>query len=628
MAAKSWIGRLQRSVSVTYPWIPGAVAAILSVGMWHFGSWKPLERMGYIALFKTRFFNVLPQPSWDERLAIIAIDEASLKKYGQFPWARDRYIQLLQQLQKSPPAAIGFDIKFVESSPVDAQFARAIASTGTVVLARAWDDRGKVLEPVPALADVAANQGHIVKQVDADGITRQATIWVNGPNFSIPSLGLALLEVYNASNPRNPAIIPQPIPSLKMQGVWLNWPGKVKMSASNPKQISPPTYSFVDVVEGRFKARDFANKIVLVGATAKGLEDNLRSPLNLDPPISGVYFHAAVIDNLLNNRLLQLLEDKSIILLLLLLGPITNGILLQLNLRGRLIVAVVLPLIYMGIAAIAFSFYHWWLPIAAPIGTILLTGVGVQLREQSEKQQLMGLFEKHVAPETANLIWEHKEEIIQDGELEAQEMVATVLFMDIRGFTSISEKLPPRELLSWLNQYLDVMSDCIMNHGGVIDKYIGDAIMAVFGIPQARTTSEEIKQDAINAIAASIAMHEKLEELNQQLREEGKPEIQFGIGIHTGTLVAGSIGGSRRLNYSVLGDTVNVTARIEAMNKELTADKAYKILLTSETFDYVSDRYDAEQVATMQLRGRQQETIIYNIVGERVVETVVEIGNW
>lgn len=410
-----------------------------------------------------------------------------------------------------------------------------------------------------------------------------------------------------------------------MQSIWLNWPGEVKNSASNRQHIFPRTYSFVDVVEGRFKSRAFANKIVLVGFTAKGLEDELRSPLNLDPPISGVYFHAAVIDNLLNNRPLQRLPDSSTMLLLLLLGAITNGILLHLDLRGRLIVTFILPLAYLVVAAIAFSFYQWWLPIAAPIGTILLTGVCVQLREQSEKQQLMRLFQKHVAPETANLIWERKEEIIQDGELEAQEMVATVLFMDIRGFTTISEKLPPRELLSWLNQYLDVMSNCIMNHGGVIDKYIGDAIMAVFGIPQARTTPEEIKQDAINAIAASIAMHGKLKELNQQLQEEGKPEIQFGIGIHTGTLVAGSIGGSRRLNYSVLGDTVNITARLEAMNKELTTDKYYKILLTSETFDYVSDRYAAEQVTTIQLRGRQQETIVYTILGERVVEPVAEL---
>lgn len=212
MAGKSWIQRLQRSLSATYPWIPGVVATLLSVGMWNFGRWEPLERMGYVALFKTRFLKVLPQPSWDERLAVIAIDEKSMKKYGQFPWSRDRYVQLLQALQKSRPAAIGFDIKFVDSSRVDAKFSKAIDASGNVVLARAWDNQGKVLEPVPALAEFAANQGHILKEVDSDGITRKAPIWVNSPDFSIPSLGLALIEVYNAFNPKNIVFIPQAFP--------------------------------------------------------------------------------------------------------------------------------------------------------------------------------------------------------------------------------------------------------------------------------------------------------------------------------------------------------------------------------------------------------------------------------
>ena len=298
MAAKSLIQRFQRSLSGTYPWIPGVAVALLSVGMWNFGRWETLERMGYVALFKTRFLNVLPHPNWDERIAVIGIDEASLKKYGQFPWSRDRYVQLLQALQKSRPAAIGFDIKFVDSSPVDAEFGKAIAAAENVVLARGWDNQGQVLEPVPVLAEFAANQGHILKEVDSDGITRKAPIWVNSPNFSIPNLGLALIEVYNYYNPKNTVAITQPIPEIKMQNVWLNWPKKIDTTAKG-RQIQPKTYSFVDVVEGRFKNQDFANKIVLVGFTAKGLEDQMRSPLNLDPPISGVYFHAAVIDNLL-----------------------------------------------------------------------------------------------------------------------------------------------------------------------------------------------------------------------------------------------------------------------------------------------------------------------------------------
>lgn len=617
MVAKSLILRLRRYFFSRSPWLTGAAVALLSVGMLQIGIWEPLERVGYNVLFKIRGTGILPHPNWDGRIVVIAIDEKSLGKYGQFPWQRDRYVPLLKVLEKSNTAGIGFDIKFVDRSSKDALFADAIAQNGKVVLARAWDDEGKPLIPVPELSEAASNQGHISRQVDADGITRKASIWINGPKDSIAGLGMAMIEVYNLNNPKNTVSLPQSIKNQTLQNVWLNWPGKVKFSSTDLQQTSPVTYSFIDVAEGRIDSKNFAGKFVLIGFTATALADPLRTPYNIEPPTSGVYFHAAVIDNLLNERLLERFPKNAEIWLLLLLGIGTSWLLFKRDLRERIAIAIFLPVAWLVIAFLAFSLDQSWMPMASPIGTILLAAVGLQLREQYEKQQLMSLFAKHVAPETAELIWERKEEIIEDGKLQAQELTATVLFMDIRGFTTISEQLKPREILSWLNQYLDAMSDCIMDHGGVVDKYIGDAIMAVFGVPLARTEQEEIRQDALNAIAASLAMHKRLKHLNKRLKMQGKPQIQFGIGIHTGLLIAGSVGGSRRLNYSVVGDTVNVASRLESMNKELTADKPYKILLTDETFNYVSDLYIGEQVKTIQLRGRQQETMIYTILGTK-----------
>jgi class 3 adenylate cyclase len=189
--------------------------------------------------------------------------------------------------------------------------------------------------------------------------------------------------------------------------------------------------------------------------------------------------------------------------------------------------------------------------------------------------------------------------------------------MDIRSFTTISESLPPRELLSWLNDYLDTMSECIMEHGGVIDKYIGDAIMAVFGLPFPRQNPEEIQADARNAIAACLAMDARLKQLNQRMKAEGKPLIQVGMGIHTGPLIAGSVGGKQRANYSAIGDTVNVAARVEPLNKEIVTHNLYHLLVTEETYLYVCDRYLGVKVTEIHLRGKQQETIIYSILGER-----------
>jgi adenylate cyclase len=577
------------------PWLTGTVAGIMSVAMLQLGMWKPLEFLGYKTLFQIRESGVLPNPGWDSRIAVIAIEPQSLQEYGQFPWPRNRYAALLSALKKFPPTVVGFDILFLDPSPKDEMLAAALATNGKVVLPRTTQE-----QPVASLKAAAAGVGHIMHEPNSDGISRDSQIFLN----SIPNFGLVMTQRYNAANPQNPVLLPQP-QNMQEQTVWVNWPGKTE---------NLRTYAFVDVVEGRIPKNALADKLVLVGLVATGF-DQISTPLN--KTTAGVYLYAALVDNLLNQRLLKRLPAVLEILLLLGIGPLTTSVLCKRGVKARIAIALGLPVIWVTAAAVLFGFYFWWLPIAAPIGTLILSGTALQVREQYEKQQLMRLFEKHVAPETAQLIWERKAEIFEQGELEPQELTATVLFMDIRSFTSISEKMRPRDLLTWLNNYLEAMTDCIMDHGGVVDKYIGDAIMAVFGVPFCHTEYREIQQDALNAVAACIAMHEKLHKINEQLRIDRKPLIKFGIGLHTGQLVAGSVGGSRRLNYSVIGDAVNVAARLEAMNKEIVSDSPFNLLVTGRTFAYVRDRYEGQKVGSIQLRGKKEETVVYAILGEK-----------
>ncbi|WP_293341456.1 MULTISPECIES: adenylate/guanylate cyclase domain-containing protein [unclassified Microcoleus] len=577
------------------PWLTGAAAGIMSVAMLQLGMWKPLEYLAYKTLFQIRESGVLPNPGWDERIAVIAIEPQSLQEYGQFPWPRNRYAALLSALKKFPPTAVGFDILFLDPSPKDEMLAAAIATNGKVVLPRTTQE-----QPVVSLKAAAAGVGHIMHEPNSDGVSRDSKIFLD----SIPNFGLVMTQRYNAANPQNPVLLPQP-QNMQEQTVWVNWPGKTQ---------NLRTYAFVDVVEGRIPENALADKLVLVGLVATGF-DQISTPLN--KTTAGVYLYAALVDNLLNQRLLKRLPAVLEILLLLGIGPLTTSVLCNRGVKARIAIALGLPVIWVTAAAVLFGYYFWWLPVAAPIGTLILSGTALQVREQYEKQQLMRLFEKHVAPETAKLIWERKAEIFEQGELEPQELTATVLFMDIRSFTSISEKMRPRDLLTWLNHYLEAMTDCIMDHGGVVDKYIGDAIMAVFGVPFCHTEYPEIQQDALNAVAACIAMHEKLHKINEQLRIDRKPLIKFGIGLHTGQLVAGSVGGSRRLNYSVIGDAVNVAARLEAMNKEIVSDSPFNLLVTGRTFAYVRDRYEGQKVGAIQLRGKKEETVVYAILGEK-----------
>ncbi|MGI0491016.1 CHASE2 domain-containing protein [Alkalinema pantanalense CENA528] len=589
---------------------PAAVAVLLGCGLWQAGAWQPLERLGYNLLFQIR--EQLPHPGWDDRLVVIAIDDATLEHYRQFPLPRHLYADLLQTLEASQPATVGFDLLFAEPTPEDAKFAQALEINGKAVIAIAANRDKKVINLVPQLSQVTG-QGHIHSRPDPDGVYRQIDLYIRG----FPSLSVAMLQAYNQSLSQivqapdqpplaKPVALPPPKAKHLEQTAWINWPGLTQ----GPQGV--PTYSLASILQGKVDPQAFANKIVLVGVTATG-NDPLQTSLEQHLPTSGVYMHAAVIDNLLNQRLLQRSPDWIHLLILVSIGIISNLVLFPLGFRQRTIVALALPCGWIALAVGALMGFNLWLPTFAPIGTFLIAGTGLQLLEQREKQLVMRLFARHVAPETAKLIWNHRSEIFQQGQLTAQEMVVTVLFTDIRSFTSISETMSPCDLLDWLNQYLDVMTDCIHAHHGVVDKYIGDAIMAVFGIPFPSSDAEAIQQDALNAVSAAISMQERLTSINQQLHKAGKPTIRAGIGIHTGLVVAGSIGGAKRVNYSILGDAVNVAARLEALNKQLHQQNCYDILISEDTFIQVGHKVPGYAVENLKLRGRQQKTAVYAI---------------
>jgi adenylate cyclase len=614
-AGKTWgrqcqvaLGRYRRLLVDSRRVVPGAAAAIVACGLWQIGAWQPLERLGYKLLFQIR--EQLPHRGWDERIAVIAVDDATLETYPQLPLPRDRYTELLHILEASQPAAIGFDILFAEPTTQDARLAQAMENS-QVVLATAANTQKKLINLVPALARVTT-QGHIHSSPEADGITRQVALYLKGS----PAFSVALIRAHNQNLSQvvtadetavGQAIeLPPPLSHQPEQTAWVNWPGPTQ------GRRGLPTYALRDILQGRVEPQVFANKILLVGTTATG-QDRLQTPFDQQVPTAGVYFHAAVVDNLLNHRLLKRSPLWVDLLLLSSIGLSSSVLLFPLGFRRRTLVALLLPAGWMAITVAAFVAYQLWLPMIAPIGTFLLAGLGMQLFEQREKQLIMNLFARHVSPETATMIWQKRGEIFQQGQLEAQEMVATVLFTDIRNFTSVSETMTPRELLTWLNHYLDAMTHCIHEHHGVVDKYIGDAIMAVFGVPFPHTEPIGIRQDAINAVSAAIAMQQRLISLNQELQAAGEPIIRAGIGIHTGLVVAGSIGGSDRLNYSILGDAVNVAARLEPLTKQLDRPDCYDILISEQTFAHVKQHVIGEPFKTLQLRGRQQMTMVYAI---------------
>ncbi|MEO5358743.1 MAG: adenylate/guanylate cyclase domain-containing protein [Nitrospirae bacterium YQR-1] len=248
-----------------------------------------------------------------------------------------------------------------------------------------------------------------------------------------------------------------------------------------------------------------------------------------------------------------------------------------------------------------------------------ITTAYMSQREKAERNLIMKLFGKHVSKSVAQAIWENRDEFIKDGRLPSKKLTATVLFTDLKGFTSVSEKFDAAGLMDWLNEYMDAMTGMVLNHGGVVNKYIGDAVMAIFGVPFERTTEIEISEDAINAVECALGMEQELIRLNQLWEKQGLPNTSMRVGIFTGPLVAGCIGSSERLEYTVIGDTVNTASRLESFDKD-TQDEEFagrpcRILIGESTYKYTGDRFYSKRVGEVSLKGKSEKIIVYRIGG-------------
>jgi adenylate cyclase len=242
-------------------------------------------------------------------------------------------------------------------------------------------------------------------------------------------------------------------------------------------------------------------------------------------------------------------------------------------------------------------------------------------QEKRQRAVLMQLFSKYVPNhEVAEIIWQQRDQLLDGGRLRSQSLSATVLFTDLMGFTSVAEKRDPHAVMDWLNAYMEVMAQQVMNHGGVIDKYIGDSIMAIFGVPLPRTTEAEISQDAVNAVNCALAMERTLVELNGRWREQNLPTIGMRIGILTGPLVAGSLGSAHRLEYTVIGDTVNTASRLESFDKTVFAPDCSgspcRIIIGEATLRRLGPQFDTQRIGEVNLRGKDETMTVYCVLGQ------------
>ncbi|HSU52930.1 MAG TPA: adenylate/guanylate cyclase domain-containing protein, partial [Candidatus Dormibacteraeota bacterium] len=386
-------------------------------------------------------------------------------------------------------------------------------------------------------------------------------------------------------------------------------------------------YSVSDALAGRIPEGKLRGKIVLVAMNTPSVSDELSTPI--------AYNHLGVERQSL--AILQLLrealegekplrfwpnwgKDMWMLVWCILGGAIGYGI----RSPWRFVAALLAGLL--ALAVIAWQSFEagWWIPLMYPAAAFLpaaaLLTSYISFQEHRNRGQLMKLFANQVSPDIAEALWDQREAFLAGNRPRSQKLTATVLFTDLKGFSTTSEGLEPAALMDWLNEYMEVMANAVMAHEGVVEKYIGDSIMAVFGVPIPRTAPEQIARDARNAVHCAIAMRREMEKLNLLWKQRRLPACSMRIGIHTGSLVAGSLGSLDRQEYTVLGDAVNTASRLESFEKDSTdphlREDGCRILISDATRMLLNDAFQLHAVGTMSLKGKSDKVMIHAVLGE------------
>jgi adenylate cyclase len=395
----------------------------------------------------------------------------------------------------------------------------------------------------------------------------------------------------------------------------------------------PPTaqISVSQVLDGSFDANAFQGRIVIVGITGESVKDIFFTPLNTGlgrhAPMPGAVLHAQATGQLLRMALgeepLTKPSGRWMAVAWLWIWTLLGGFA---GYWARSMIVAIASLAAGGVALVSIGIYafaqSWWIPVVPPLagyfGAAGLTLAYVSTREKRERALLMQLFSRHVSSDVAQELWRQRKLFLVGGRPRSQRLTATVLFTDLVGFTSVSEDLDPDSLMRWLNETMETLAQVVMRHHGVIDKFIGDSIMAVFGVPLKRISDEQIRRDAVAAVECALALEAALEGLNAGWREKNQPEVGMRIGIHTGPLVAGGLGSRERLDYTVVGDTVNTASRLESFDKEVeTGESRCRILTGEATLRHLGHAYDFRYVGEVALKGKRDVIKAYRILGHK-----------
>ncbi|HXW06102.1 MAG TPA: adenylate/guanylate cyclase domain-containing protein [Vicinamibacterales bacterium] len=640
----------------------GAAAVALLLG-WT-GWLEQLELLTY----DWRMARAADVASASRDIVLVEINDASIRNLapvvGRWPWPRAVHAQLVHYLARGRPRAILFDLALLEpdrpatyefpggsltSTESDQMLADAVREAGNVVLLAdavapgregepepeaAWsppafrlgpqiEERPLITLPYERLASAAAGFGHNFLALDPGGSARRVLPFVRRGDRYMPSLGVAAALMGGRYEPEEVSLetnairirdrvlplVTTAVPgrSHPQQTLLINFRAPVHARGIRPyasyeaRQLLEAEEQILSNQSPSLEPAVFQDKIVFVGLTASGLVDVFQTPLGRGT-MPGIQLHASVADSILSNRFIQPARRRTLLASVVALAAATGLMSALLPFTAALAGAAIASAAWTAVAFAAFR-QGLWLGLVQPLlGVSVALFAGTAYRyfvEDREKRKVKRLFGRYVSKDVYNQLLANP----RLAELGGTRREMTVLFSDIRGFTSVTERGNPEALVAQLNEYFSCMVDIVFRHKGTVDKFVGDMVMALFGAPV------DDPDHADHAVAAAVDMVRELAELNRRWQAAGRVPLDIGIGINTGEMIAGNIGSSAIMSYTVIGDNVNLGSRLESLNKE----HGTRIIISDATRGRLTTPHALRPLGRVVVKGKSRPVEIHEV---------------
>ncbi len=619
----------------------GLLCGLAILGIRSTGLFQQLELNFYDWLLRSRPVVTVS----NSRITYITISEEDIRRQGRWPITDKTLVQALRLLLSYQPRAIGVDFyRDIEVPPGHKELMALLPKHPQIIMISQVGGETVARIPPPSILQGSAQVGFNDILVDPDGLIRRALLFQDDGDGVASAFALKLATLYLAQDgivPEQDPVVPEWIrlgrttlpPFTASDGGYVNADdaGYQILLDFGAAGQALEAFSLTDLLDGRIAPRALTNRIVMIGVTAESVPDVFQIPVRYGvqgrDQFPGVFLHGIITEQLLATAIdgrppLRVMGETEEIAWTLVWGMLGGVLGSWTRSVWRFSLITLAGLLLITLSTITLFVVGWWVPEVPPAFTwflaIAIGEASTLAREQKDRTRLMQLFSQHVSREVADKIWQERDQLLEGGLPQPQDLIGTVLFSDFKGYTSVSETMSPKDLMSWLNAYLNAMTQLIIDHGGVIDDYAGDAIKADFGVPLRRETDEEVARDAVNAVTCALAMEQTMLRLNDEHVRKGLPTVGMRIGIHTGPLVAGCLGSAQRMKYTTIGDTVNTAAHLENFGRGAIAEpqdrRPCRILISESTARLLDNRFQLESIGEVALKGKSQSLVAFRVV--------------